>query len=213
MKERSSEAQLLPTLQVTDRPTDRPPCLLTHNVYPYELTLVISILSTHSQPPINPFSTLSLLLSPPHPQTFTMQNPEPPLHKFRWLAIPGNPRFFSANYEDFFALSSKLMHFIPVKNAKVCVWVHVVTHGLFDSTHLYLALVTFIFSYQPLSRCQYTLILSIHTIYQHTLSTHPINTHTNPPHQSALTTHPTDRCSVLPPLVSFTSRQPSSSRP
>ena len=51
-------------------------------------------------------------------QTFNMQHPEPPLHKFRWIALPGHPRFPTSNYVDFFALSSKLMHFVPVKSAK-----------------------------------------------------------------------------------------------
>jgi hypothetical protein len=51
-------------------------------------------------------------------QTFYMMHPEPPLHKFRWIAIPGHARFATSNYEDFFAMSTKLMHFVPVKSAK-----------------------------------------------------------------------------------------------
>ena len=128
VKERSSEAQPLPTLQVnslsffTSYPSTN--TLSNHLLSTTQSVKSIPVTTNHSLThPIPPFINTSLQpfinISLPSSQTFTMQNPEPPLHKFRWLAIPGLSRFFSANYEDFFALSSKLMHFIPVKNAKV----------------------------------------------------------------------------------------------
>ena len=51
-------------------------------------------------------------------QVFTMHHSEPPLNKFRFLALPYNPRFTTSYYSNIIACSSKLMHFLPEKNTK-----------------------------------------------------------------------------------------------
>ena len=49
-------------------------------------------------------------------QTFHMQNPEVPLCNFRWIGMPENGERCVAEYNDFFACSTKLMHFLPGNN-------------------------------------------------------------------------------------------------
>ena len=50
-------------------------------------------------------------------QTFHMQNPEVPLCNFRWMCMPENGQRCVAEYNDFYACSTKLMHFVPGNNA------------------------------------------------------------------------------------------------
>jgi WD40 repeat protein/Ca2+-binding EF-hand superfamily protein len=51
-------------------------------------------------------------------QTFTMFNPEVPLNRFVFLAVPNDPKISTSYYSDIVACSTKLLHFIPEKNTK-----------------------------------------------------------------------------------------------
>ena len=51
-------------------------------------------------------------------QVFTINNPEVPYSRIRFVAIPFNTDFTCSYYSDIIACSSKLMHFAPEKNAK-----------------------------------------------------------------------------------------------
>eukprot|EP00981_Chlorochromonas_danica_P013586 scaffold6531_cov169-Ochromonas_danica.AAC.8 len=51
-------------------------------------------------------------------QIFEMQNGEPPLNQFRFLALPYHPRLSTSYYSNLIACSTKLLHFLPEKNTK-----------------------------------------------------------------------------------------------
>lgn len=51
-------------------------------------------------------------------QIFEMQNSEPPLNQFRFLALPYNPQSSTSYYSNLIACSTKLLHFLPEKNMK-----------------------------------------------------------------------------------------------
>jgi len=48
-------------------------------------------------------------------QTFYMENIETPICYFHSLALPDNPHLCQGEYSDFFAVSTKLLHFVPMK--------------------------------------------------------------------------------------------------
>jgi WD40 repeat protein len=51
-------------------------------------------------------------------QVFQMQNPEIPLNMIRFIALPNNPVHSTSYYSDMIAVATKLLHFLPEKNAK-----------------------------------------------------------------------------------------------
>ena len=51
-------------------------------------------------------------------QIFTISNSEVPYNRIRFLAIPSMTEYCTSYYSDIIACSSKLMHFLPEKNAK-----------------------------------------------------------------------------------------------
>jgi hypothetical protein len=51
-------------------------------------------------------------------QVFQMQNPEVPLNNIRFIALPNNPVHSTSYYSDLIAVGTKMLHFLPEKNAK-----------------------------------------------------------------------------------------------
>jgi len=51
-------------------------------------------------------------------QCFEITHPEPPVNHIRFLALPNHAKLSSGYYSDIVACSSKLVHFLPQKNAK-----------------------------------------------------------------------------------------------
>jgi WD40 repeat protein/Ca2+-binding EF-hand superfamily protein len=51
-------------------------------------------------------------------QVFEMSNPQPPTQYIRFLAVPGSPNLSTSYYSNLVAVGTKMMNFIPEKNAK-----------------------------------------------------------------------------------------------